>query len=375
MVKSPINPVGPSLPPNFEPDPAPTIPHSPQGGGQPLPTPPQPSPPPRVPLRPLLNTSAYDFIEDYCYVISHELLDVNRGNQLSIPDNIQALWTRTEHIQRTMEDHDHRIHVLSNQLNEILQAFTGLQRSHQLLQDTVRLNDQEVDKEIATLCSQLDFMQDECPPTPNLSIFATADANQPPSLPTSPHLQVTAIPNPTVLSTAEPNLIPVKPNAWNGNNRDAKPFRNRVLNYLGSFSGMAFSKQVVFILSLMTHAKLQSWTNIRQDWLANNPSRLPLTIAGLLEDFVQEFGDRNATVSAQHWIDMTFQGRRSVAQFNNDWLAKVDEAGYTDTLPLVSRYLGHLNKTVQDAILALDTMPLNLDAMMSATLDREAHFI
>jgi len=252
-----------------------------------------------------------------------------------------------------MEDRDHRIHVLSNQLNEILQAFTGLQRSHQLLQDTVRLNDQEVDEEIATLHSQLDFMQDEHPPTPNLSIFATADANQPPSLPTSPHLQVAAIPNPTVSSTAEPNLKPVKPDAWDSTDRDAKPFRNRVLNYLGSFSGTAFSKQVVFVLSLMTHAKSQSWTNTRQDWLANNPSRLLLTIAGLLEDFIREFGDRNAAVSAQHWIDTTFQGWRSVAQFNNDWLAKVDEAGYTDTLPLVSRYLGHLNKMVQDAILAL----------------------
>ena len=72
---------------------------------------------------------------------------------------------------------------------------------------------------------------------------------------------------------------------------------------------------------------------------------------------------------------MTFQGWRTVAQFNNDWLAKVDEAGYTDTLPLVSRYLGHLNKMVQDAILALDTMPLGLDTMMSAMLDREAHLI
>jgi len=64
-----------------------------------------------------------------------------------------------------------------------------------------------------------------------------------------------------------------------------------------------------------------------------------------------------------------------VAQFNNDWLAKVDEAGYTDTLPLVSRYLSHLNKTVQDAILALDTMPSDLDVMMLAALDREAHLI
>ena len=237
------------------------------------------------------------------------------------------------------------------------------------------INDQEVDEEIATLRSQLDFMRDKHPPTPNLSIFATADANQPPSLPTSPHLQVAAIPNPTVSSTAKPNLKPVKPDAWDGTDRDAKPFRNRVLNYLGSFSGTAFSKQVVFVLSLTTHVKLQSWTNTHQDWLTNNPSRLPLTIAGLLEDFIREFGDRNTAISAQHWIDTTFQGRRSVAQFNNDWLAKVDGAGYTDTLPLVSRYLGHLNKMVQDAILALNTMPSNLDAMMSAALDHEAHLI
>jgi len=198
MVELLINPVGPSLPPNFEPDPAPTVPHSAQGGGRPLPTPPQPLPPPRVPLHPPSNTSAYDFIKDYRYVISHEPLDINRGNQLSIPDNIQALWTRTEHTQRTMEDRDRRIHVLSNQLNEILQAFTGLQRSHQLLQDTVRLNNQEVDEEIATLRSQLDFMRDEHPPTPNLSIFAMADANQLAPISKSP-------PSPTQPSRAPPN--------------------------------------------------------------------------------------------------------------------------------------------------------------------------
>ena len=162
---------------------------------------------------------------------------------------------------------------------------------------------------------------------------------------------------------------------WDGTDRDAKPFRNRVLNYFGSFSGTAFSKQVVFVLSLTTHAKSQSWTNTRQDWLANNPAQLLPTIPELLEDFVREFGDQNAAISAQHWIDTMFQGRRTVAQFNNDWLAKVDEAGYTDTLPLVSHYLGHLNKTVQDAILDLDSMPSGLDVMMSAALDCEAHLI
>jgi len=34
--------------------------------------------------------SAHDFIEDYRYIMFHEPLDVNTGNQLSIPNNIQA---------------------------------------------------------------------------------------------------------------------------------------------------------------------------------------------------------------------------------------------------------------------------------------------
>ena len=236
----------------------------------------------------------------------------------------------------------------------------------------VRLNDQEVDKEIASLCSQLGFLRDKCAPTPNLSIFAMADPKQPPSIPTSPTPHIATIPNPI---TSEPNLKPAKPDAWDGTDRDAKPFWNRVLNYLGSFSGTVFSKQVMFVLSLTIYAKSQSWTNTRQDWLVNCSTCLPLTITELLEDFVQEFGNRNAAVSAQHWINTTFQGQRTVAQFNNDWLAKVDEAGYTDTLPLVNRYLGHLNKVVQDAILALNTMLSGLEAIMSATLDREAHLI
>jgi len=39
----------------------------------------------------------------------------------------------------------------------------------------------------------------------------------------------------------------------------------------------------------------------------NSLARLPLTITELLEDFVWKFGDRNAAISAQHWIDTTFQ--------------------------------------------------------------------
>ena len=124
-----------------------------------------------------------------------------------------------------------------------------------------------------------------------------ADPNQTPSIPTSSTPHVATVPNPI---TSEPNLKPAKPDAWDGTDHDAKPFWNRVLNYLGSFSGMAFSKQVVFVLSLTTHAKSQSWTNTRQDWLTNCPTHLPLTIMELLEDFVREFGDRNTAVSTQH---------------------------------------------------------------------------
>ena len=298
------------------------------------------------------------------------------GNQLSIPDNIRALWAQMEHTQRTVEDRDRHIHTLETQLNGVLQTLTTLQQSHQNLQDTVRLNSQEVDEEITTVRSQLDFLQGEHLLAQVTSI-ATIPDQQPSTISTGPTPQVTTgpYPNPITSNPSEPNLKLAKPDAWDGTDRDAKPFRNRVLNYIGSFSGTAFSKQVVFILSLTTHAKSQSWTNTHQDWLANSPDRLPPNIPALLEDFVWEFSDRNATISAQHWIDTTFQGRQSVAQFNNDWLAKVDKAGYTDTLPLVSRYLGHLNKVVQDAILALDTMPLGLEATMSAALNREAHLI
>ena len=266
MVESPINSTRPSLLQNVKLEFLPTASYSPQGGGQSLSTPPQPSPTPCIPLHPSSNMSAYEFVKDYHYVMSHDLLDMNGGNHLSIPNNIWALWMWTEHIQQTMEDHDRQIHTLSTQLNEILQAFTDLQRSHQLLQDMVRLNGQEVDKEIASLCFQLSFLQDKHALTPNLSIFAMADPNQPPSISTSPTPHVATIPN---LITSRPNLKPAKPDMWDSTDYDTKPFQNRVLNYLGLLSGMAFSKQVVFVLSLMTHAshspgqthiKTGSWT-------------------------------------------------------------------------------------------------------------------
>jgi len=126
---------------------------------------------------------------------------------------------------------------------------------------------------------------------------------------------------------------------------------------------------------LLNSCSITARTNIRQDWLANTPAQLPHSVTALLDDFIWEFGDRNAAISTQHWINTTFQGWQSVAQFNNDWLAKVEEAGYTDTLLLVSCYLRHINKTVQEAILALDVMPVGLEATMSAALDREAHLI
>ena len=201
--------------------------------------------------------------------MSHEPLDVNGGNQLSISDNIQALWTRMDQTQQAVEDCGRHIHTLNTQLNNILQAFTGLQRSHQLLQDMVQINNQDVDEEIFTLCFQLDFLRGECLPTTTNPV-ATPDYNpQLPPVQTTPTLQVVTIPNP-IVSTSEPNLKPAKPDMWDGTEQDAKPFQNRVLNYLESFSGTAFLKQMVFVLSLTTHTKLQSWTNTCQDWLINH---------------------------------------------------------------------------------------------------------
>jgi len=380
MVQSPVDsmrPLTPLTPFDTDPD-IPQLdahqtshnsPRSPQGSGRPLPTPPQPSPLPRLPLRPQSNTLAYEFMEDFHYILSHEPLDTNSGNLLSLPDNVRALWTQIGHLQQIIESHDRCIHAIELQFNEVLQTLVALQLSHQNLQDTVRHSHQEVDEEVAALWSQLNFVRERHPiaaQIPALTIMPGPGSPIPPAA-TS---QV-----PVTSNTTEPNLKPAKPEAWNGTKRDAKPFRNQVLNYLGSFSGAPLSKQVIFILSLTTHAKSQSWTNTRQDWLANNPAHLPPTIMMLLDNFVREFGDCNAAISAQHWLDMMSQGHRSVAQFNNNWLAKVEEAGYTDTLPLVSHYLGHLCKPVQEAILALDMMPIGLDKTMSAALDRKANLI
>jgi len=46
-----------------------------------------------------------------------------------------------------------------------------------------------------------------------------------------------------------------------------------------------------------------------------------------------------------------------------------------DTLPLVSCYLGHFNKMVQEAILALDAMPVGLEATILAALNHKTHLI
>ena len=341
-------------------------PCSPHGTGCPLPTPCQPSPLLHLPLHPQSNTSAYEFVEDYCYVVSHEPLDANGRNLLSLPDNAHALWTQIGHLQQIINGHDHQIHSIELQFNNVLQTLASLQLSHQSLQDTIHHGHQDIDKEVAALWSQLNTLQEQ--PPPMSTIITTLE-------PGSPTPSVTMMQAPITSNTPKPNLKTAKLEAWNRTEHNAKPFCNRVLNYLGSFSSTPLLKQVVFALSLMTHAKSQSWMNICQDWLANNPTRLPPTIMTLLNDFVQEFRDCNSAISAQHWLDTTSQGCSSVAQFNNDWLSKVEEVEYTDTLPLISRYMEHLCKPVQDAILALDTMPATLDKTMAVALNQEANLI
>jgi len=312
MVESPVDPVGPLTSHIVESDLTPIprtpviSPHSPPNlGNCPLPTPPWLSPVPYPPLRPPSNMSAHKFVEDFCFVLSHEPVDPIGSNHLTIPDNIRALWTQTERAQQAIEDRDHQIHNLSIQLNGVLQALADLQSSHQNLQDTVWRDTQEIDEGFNALHSQLDSLHKRAPiwlsPIPSLATTPNPESRSPEAHHSTP------TPQATVTST-EPNLKPAKPEAWDGTECDAKPFRNRVLNYLGSFAGAVFSKQVVFVLSLTTHAKSQSWTNTCQDWLANTPAHLPQSIAMLLDDFVLEFGDKNATISAQHWIDTTFQG-------------------------------------------------------------------
>ena len=312
MVELPVDPAGPSTSHTVESDLTPTprtpviSPHSPPNpGNRPLPTPPWLSPVLYPPLRPPSNTSAHEFVEDFHFVLSHEPVNPIGSNHLTIPDNIHALWMQTEHAQQAIEDRDCQIHNLSIQLNGVLQALADLQSSHQNLQDTVWRDTQEIDEGFNALHSQLDSLHKRAPiwlsPIPSLATTPNPESRSPEAHHSTP------TPQATVTST-EPNLKPAKPEAWDGTECDAKPFRNRVLNYLGSFAGAVFSKQVVFVLSLTTHAKSQSWTNTCQDWLANTPAHLPQSIAMLLDDFVLEFGDKNATISAQHWIDTTFQG-------------------------------------------------------------------
>ena len=68
-------------------------PCSPCSSGHPLSTPSQPFPLPHLLLRPPLNTSTYEFAEDYHYIVSHEPLNTNGRNLLSLFDNVRALWT------------------------------------------------------------------------------------------------------------------------------------------------------------------------------------------------------------------------------------------------------------------------------------------
>jgi len=228
--------------------------------------------------------SAYKFVEDYRFVLSHEPLNMNDGNLLSLPDNVRTLWTQIGHLQQVIETCDRHVHAIELQFNEVLQTLASLQLSHQNLQDAVCHGHQEVDEEVAALRSQLDFVRERPLVTTQTHTHTPKPSITPgPGSPVPPAAMIQA---PVTSNTPGPNLKPAKPEAWNGTECNAKPFCNRVLNYLGSFSGAPLLKQVVFTLSLMTHAKSQSWTNTCQDWLANNPARLPPTIAILLDDFV-----------------------------------------------------------------------------------------
>ena len=198
---------------------------------------------------------------------------------LSLPDNVRALWTQIGHLQQIIKGCDRHIHSIELQFNNVLQALAALQLSHQTLQDTVHHGHQDINEEVTALWSQLNVPQEQPPITAPTLIITPSPGNPIPS--------VTSTQTPITSNTPEPNLKPAKPEAWNRTECDAKPFRNRVLNYLGSFSGTLLSKQVVFILSLTTHAKFQLWTNTRQDWLANNPTHLLPTIMMLLDDFMQ----------------------------------------------------------------------------------------
>jgi len=97
-------------------------------------------------------------MEDFCYVLSYEPLNMNGGNLLSLPDNVHALWTQIGHLQQIIESRDRHVHTIKLQFNEVLQTLAVLQLSHQNLQDTIRHSHQEVDEEVAALRSQLDFV-------------------------------------------------------------------------------------------------------------------------------------------------------------------------------------------------------------------------
>jgi len=261
-------------------------PCSPHGSGHPLLTPLQPFPLPRLPLCPPLNTSTYEFVEDYYYIVSHEPLNMNGRNLLSLPDNVCALWTQIGHLQQVIEGRDHRIHSIELQFNNVLQTLASQQLSHQSLQDTVHCGHQDVDEEVMALQSQLDVLREQPPITAPMLVIKLSPGNPVPS--------VTSTQAPITSNTPKPNLKPL--NRKPGIELSATPS----LNYLESFSGAPLLKQVIFALSLMTHAKSQSWMNTCQDWLANNPTCLPPTIMMLLDNFVREFRDYNAAISTQH---------------------------------------------------------------------------
>jgi len=203
MAESLVDPTSTLTPHTNELKQNPTMYSPPNPGNRSLPTPPWTSPTPHILLCPQSNTSAYEFIEDFCYIISHDPVDPSDGNHLSIPDNMRALWTQIDSLQGA-------IAIQDQQLNGALQALAALQTSHQNLQNTVRQDVQEAEEEIMTLCYQLKSLRERAPalmpPTPS------------PASTSIPQLLLNTHPTKPRAPSSEPNLKPSKPDCccWLG---------------------------------------------------------------------------------------------------------------------------------------------------------------
>ena len=131
MAESPVDPTSLLTPHTDKSKQTSTMYSPPNLGNCPLPTPPWASPTSCISLHPQSNTSAYVFIKDFHYIVSHDPVDPSGGNHLLIPDNMRALWTQIDSLQGA-------IAIQDQQVNGALQVLTALQTSYQNLQDTVR---------------------------------------------------------------------------------------------------------------------------------------------------------------------------------------------------------------------------------------------